>query len=331
MRALRLSAFVLGAVFTSAAFGQAPPKDVVNEKDPPLLSRFDGAKMVGYEQKQYDEATLVTSKPYFRNNRLVYDSALKLEGRSTRIAYVYAKDRSALEVLRNYQAALDKAGLKTVFACALETCGEHLDSYFLSTHIDRNGFVKGGYRNSLYAGGSEPRYLVAKGTRADGSPAHAAIYIVPPKRDEFGGVFLQIVEGQPMEGGKVTASLDAGDMAKRIAADGRVAVYGVYFDTDKATVKPESKEALGEMAKLLQQDAQLKVHIVGHTDNQGALAHNRQLSQQRAESVVKALTTEYRVDAKRLTAQGVGPYAPVASNDAEAGREKNRRVELVKQ
>jgi outer membrane protein OmpA-like peptidoglycan-associated protein len=142
---------------------------------------------------------------------------------------------------------------------------------------------------------------------------------------------MQVVEGKPMEGGKVSVNLNAGEMAKSIAADGKVAVYGVYFDIDKSDVKPESKAALGEMAKLLQQNPQLKVFVVGHTDNQGALAHNVELSQKRADAVIKTLATDYKVDARRLAAKGVASYAPVASNDAEAGREKNRRVELVKQ
>jgi outer membrane protein OmpA-like peptidoglycan-associated protein len=134
-----------------------------------------------------------------------------------------------------------------------------------------------------------------------------------------------------MDTGKVVATLNASEMARSIATSGKVAVYGVYFDTDKTAVKPQSKSALAEMAKLLQQDKALKVHIVGHTDNQGAAAHNMELSQMRAEAVVKQLATDYKIDPKRLSAKGVGAYAPVASNDAEAGREKNRRVELVKQ
>ncbi|MES2346180.1 MAG: OmpA family protein [Pseudomonadota bacterium] len=150
-------------------------------------------------------------------------------------------------------------------------------------------------------------------------------------QDKNGGIYVEIVEAKAMETGKVSASLNAADMAKGIAADGKVAVYGVYFDTDKTDVKPESKTALAEMAKLLQQDPKLKLYVVGHTDNQGALAHNVDLSQKRAESVIKALAADYKVDAKRLSAKGVASYAPAASNDAEAGREKNRRVELVKQ
>jgi outer membrane protein OmpA-like peptidoglycan-associated protein len=86
-----------------------------------------------------------------------------------------------------------------------------------------------------------------------------------------------------------------------------------------------------EIAKLLQGDPTLKLYVVGHTDNQGALDLNMDLSRKRAEAVLTALTTKYAVPATRLKAYGCGPYAPVASNGSEDGRAKNRRVELVKQ
>jgi outer membrane protein OmpA-like peptidoglycan-associated protein len=109
-------------------------------------------------------------------------------------------------------------------------------------------------------------------------------------------------------------------------------VNGILFDTGKAEVKPESAAALNEVVKLLQQDAKLKVYVVGHTDTVGALAANLDLSRRRALAVVQVLTSApYSVAADRLQAFGAGPYAPLASNDSEEGRTLNRRVELVKQ
>jgi OOP family OmpA-OmpF porin len=160
---------------------------------------------------------------------------------------------------------------------------------------------------------------------------HVAVYVVAPIQNQNGGIYVQVVEDKAMDQGKVSATLNAADMSKSIAASGKVAVYGVYFDTDKSDIKPASKAALDEMAKLLQQNQQLKVYIVGHTDSQGVAGHNLELSQKRADAVVKALSTEYKVDGKRLGARGVASYSPVASNDTESGREQNRRVELVKQ
>ena len=124
---------------------------------------------------------------------------------------------------------------------------------------------------------------------------------------------------------------DAKTMATDIGTSGRVAIYGVYFDFNKADVKPESDSALKEITKLLQQDAKLKLYVVGHTDSVGGLDYNMKLSQQRSESVVKELVSKYNVAPDRLKAYGVGPLAPVTSNDSEEGKAKNRRVELVKQ
>jgi outer membrane protein OmpA-like peptidoglycan-associated protein len=116
-----------------------------------------------------------------------------------------------------------------------------------------------------------------------------------------------------------------------IRATGHAAVYGIFFDTGKTELKPESEQAIAEIGKLLQADANLKVYVVGHTDNVGTLEGNMKLSQGRADAVVQALVGKHGIAAARLKAGGVGPLAPVASNDAEEGRAKNRRVELVKQ
>ena len=143
-----------------------------------------------------------------------------------------------------------------------------------------------------------------------------------------GGYEQKIMTEQQMTQ-EVTAN--AGALSGSLTASGHAVVPGIYFDTGKAEVKPESDASLREIAKLLQQDAKLKVYVVGHTDNVGTLASNMTLSSQRAAAVMKALTTKYGVAAGRLQAFGNGPYAPVTSNDTEDGRALNRRVELVKQ
>ena len=124
---------------------------------------------------------------------------------------------------------------------------------------------------------------------------------------------------------------DATALGSDIKSSGHVAVYGITFDTNKAEVKPESKPTLDEIAKLLKQEPALKLKVVGHTDMTGLFDANMKLSQARAEAVVQALVSQYGIAAPRLKGYGVGPLAPVASNAAEEGRAKNRRVELVKQ
>jgi outer membrane protein OmpA-like peptidoglycan-associated protein len=127
---------------------------------------------------------------------------------------------------------------------------------------------------------------------------------------------------------EVTANADF--FKAGLNSTGHVEVPGIFFDTGKAVLKPESDAALAEVAKLLQADPALQVYVVGHTDSVAALDLNMKLSQARAEAVVQALVVKHGIAAARLTGRGVGPLSPVASNDAEDGRAKNRRVELVK-
>ncbi len=145
--------------------------------------------------------------------------------------------------------------------------------------------------------------------------------------DYTGKYILTIVQKDTMV---QVLSANADAFASGLKTTGHIAVEGILFDTGRATLKPESKQAIGEVVKLLKADAGLKVFVVGHTDNAGAVAGNMQLSQDRAEAVVQELIGS-GISAARLKAFGNGPYAPVASNDSETGRAKNRRVELVRQ
>jgi outer membrane protein OmpA-like peptidoglycan-associated protein len=108
-----------------------------------------------------------------------------------------------------------------------------------------------------------------------------------------------------------------------------VALYGLYFDSGKADVKPESKDTLDQIAKLLTSSPALKLLVVGHTDNVGEFASNMDLSRRRADAVIGALAAQYKVDRKRLTPVGVSFASPVAPNSSDDGKAKNRRVELV--
>ena len=139
---------------------------------------------------------------------------------------------------------------------------------------------------------------------------------------------LTIVERQGMQQDIVA---NAEVLQGGLAQVGHVEVPGIFFDFNKSDVKPESKPALEEVAKLLKANPSMRVYVVGHTDSVGTLEANLKLSEARAAAVAKALTTDYGISAARLKGMGVGPLSPVASNDSEEGKAKNRRVELVKQ
>jgi outer membrane protein OmpA-like peptidoglycan-associated protein len=124
--------------------------------------------------------------------------------------------------------------------------------------------------------------------------------------------------------------VDAEKMANKLANEGFIALYGIYFDFDSDALQAESDETLVEIGKALNIDPGLELFIVGHTDMEGSLQYNQDLSTRRAQSVVQALIIHYGVSSDRLIPIGIGPVAPVATNDSEAGRAQNRRVELVK-
>jgi len=142
------------------------------------------------------------------------------------------------------------------------------------------------------------------------------------------GIELYIIEEKAME---QYVLADAEALAQEINLTGKVAVYGIFFDTGKAAVKPESKPAFEEITKLLKKDPSLKIYVVGHTDSVGRFDANMDLSRRRAEAVVNVLVKQYGLNPGRLKAHGVGPLVPASANSTDEGRSKNRRVELVQQ
>ena len=115
-----------------------------------------------------------------------------------------------------------------------------------------------------------------------------------------------------------------------LAAKGRVATQGIYFDTGSDRIRPESTPTLKEIGAMLKDHPDLKLAIEGHTDNVGAAAANQALSEKRAAAVRQFLVDSYQVDGARLVARGLGATKPATGNDTAEGRQQNRRVELVK-
>lgn len=144
--------------------------------------------------------------------------------------------------------------------------------------------------------------------------------------DDGSDYSLTIVERTTMKQ-EVVADPEA--MAQDISKTGHVAVYGVFFDFDSSTIKPESEPTLKAIAEMLMTNPKLEVYIVGHTDMEGRLDYNMTLSRKRAEAVVQALVQKYSVASSRLQGQAAGPLCPVSTNRTEEGRKLNRRVEIV--
>jgi outer membrane protein OmpA-like peptidoglycan-associated protein len=301
----------------SAPFAAGQDQDEEGSKDHPLISRYPGSVIEHYLTREFDEFTFPLSKLTNENN---FTKSQHLEGKVTRIVYVAPEGRSVLEVYRNYQGALQKAGFETLFTCGPQDCGGYGSA---SPRVYGNGEY-----DDYWGPDHGIHYVSAKLARPEGD-VYVSLLI-----DNQGGNFrphvvLYVIEVKPMQSDLIT--VDAASLANDINRTGHASVYGIYFDTGKADVKPASDATMKEIAKLLQGDPTLKLYVVGHTDNQGTLDMNMDLSRRRADAVLAVLTTKYAVPAGRLRAFGCGPYSPVASNDSEDGRAKNRRVELVKQ
>jgi outer membrane protein OmpA-like peptidoglycan-associated protein len=324
---LRRSAMIVFAVL--GAMGLAGPalaqaaKDKAGCADHPVVSRFAGAIIQDCTLRSYDEYFLANKRA---GTKLDESNSLKLAGKVTSNVYLTAEGATSVEVLGNYRQALTGAGFQILYECeGKSACGS-----LVSFPIGPARAYWSTLDSGLLSNPNDGRYLAAKLSRA-GAEVYAMVLSVQSGSTLFNKrrtVVVDVIEPRPLETGKVT--VDAAAMSKGLAAEGKIALYGVYFDTNKSEIKPESKAQMDEIAKLLTNDPKLNILVVGHTDSTGDYAANLALSKARADAVTAALVRDYRIAASRLTAVGVGMAAPVASNDQEQGRSRNRRVEIVK-
>ncbi len=316
------------AVFSSGALSRSYDADEPGGSDHPIVSRYAGSILVMYGDENYGAAQLVVVE----KDKL----ALRpIEGRTSNKIYLAPKGKSPLEVFRNYQQALATAGFETLLACETAKCeslgGVQQLIYSMPRYLK---WTKGDNWTGIFNSGNQPffHYLSAKKVGAEGS-VYVQIGLVGSSESdqETHGrtkVFAQVVESATVEQGKVSV-VDAKTIGDALKRDGKIALYGLLFDTNKATVKLESNATLEEMVKTLKADPALKVFIVGHTDNEGVVEANLALSQKRAEAVVETLSKRFGIATDRLQARGVANFVPVASNLSPEGRAKNRRVEMV--
>ena len=301
--------FLLLALALLAPTGAAAQtRDVAGARDFPGVGRFARSVITGYEVKDFDAARMQAAP--FKDGQPA--EALRLEGKVTRIAYRSNPGPSILEVFRNFETQLTKIGFEKLLACDTDACG---GSPFVEA-IDALPIPQ------MWIDGFNYHYFA--GRRTEGArETYASVVVSENNREVYAQ--LTVTETRPMENRMV----DAAAMSKGLRETGRIALYGIYFDSDKAVLKPESRPALEQIAKLLAGEAQLNVFIVGHTDSQGPYAYNLDLSRRRAEAIAEELVKHYRIGAPRLRTAGVAHLAPVGSNGSEAGRALNRRVELV--
>lgn len=320
----KIMVFSIFCIFPSSTVFAA---DILGSKDHRLLKRYEGSEIVKYEFHEYDSLTIPLGKAKSSSE---LSKSIQVEGIVTRLTYKIPPGRSALEVIRNYENELKASGAIPLFSGSKDELG----SYF----AEAAGYKKIQWPPNIpgLTLNSDSQRFLAVEKKGAGESLVLSLYAVENrfwasnlKNIEKGQVLLQvdIIENKPMDAKMVTVT--SKEMADEISTSGSVALYGIYFDTNKADVKPESAETLKEITALLSGNKQLKLLVVGHTDTVGTFDYNMALSSRRAAAVVNALTTKYGAPADRLTSVGVSYACPVASNKTQDGKAKNRRVALV--
>ena len=340
---ITISALLLATGALAQAANPMPTKDLKGLTDPNGLNRYAGSVLTYRDDAAYDELKFPLGKVSSKDDQPVAARSQDRAGQRTTLQYLTPAGKSALEVVRNYQQDLKAVGYKATYECTGEACGSAdwiRQGYFVSlllpgaywNQIGDNspaacggGAFIGDFRYALLDNASTSSTIAVMAWR----PGDTSVYCDEAEYKKRTSILVVKIDTKARE--QAMETLSANEMSKSLDASGKVAVYGILFDTAKADIKPESRASLEQIGTLLKQQARLKLHVVGHTDNVGTLNANIDLSKRRAEAVVAALASSYGIARDRLTANGVASLAPVASNGDESGKAKNRRVELVLQ
>src|ERR1035441_2832126 len=324
-----LRPILAACVFLSLSALISAAQDLPNSKDPAGMKRYEGSELIGYRAPKFDEYLLPLGPPT-NTDPPTFEKSKPVDGQIGYYTYLAPAGRSPAELFRNYKQEFQRLNIEIQYE---KNAGQPGDFGSTFDKIDTDCDLA----QILTYDGADERLMV--GQSRDAKPSYYMVFVtayndgvIPDRlqsRITKGRALAQLVVISSDVLEKKMAFLNADDMMRSLHDSGEVAVYGVYFDTDKDAIKSESQSALVEIAKLLKNEPSLRLHVVGHTDNQGKPDYNLDLSHRRASSVVAELSSKYGIGANRLDAFGCGMYCPVASNEAEDGRAKNRRVELV--
>lgn len=255
---------------------------------------------------------------------------ITIEGRLSSRIFTKPEGKSSYEVYKSYENELKAAGFE-MLAMLGEKKGE---AQRLSREINKgagvNAITDRAYKkdgrpasgNTDWLATFAEYYIAARKT--EGDTEYVVVVLIADRKNLYA---VDVLASASREQNTVVLNLDA--MRSEMESKGRIAVYGILFNTGSATLRADSKDALEVIAQYLSENPQRSFYVVGHTDDQGNLASNIQLSRARAESTVTAIAERLPGAESRLSAHGVGPLSPVSTNAQEDGRQLNRRVELV--
>lgn len=230
--------------------------DKPGSADYPGIGRFEGSEIEFYSTENYGATTLATG-PVLKESDAPA-TTLTVEGHITRIVYKIPKGTSALEVFRNFEDRVAEAGYAEIFSGGPEQINDYTFKY--KHPVEKLNAI------SL---SSKIWYLSAIKV-AENSETYVALLVSPHSDGDGQRVRLIAVTSKVME----NRMLDAEKMQAGLADSGKVALYGIYFDTDSANIKDSSSPTMQEIAKLLQDNSNLNIIVVGHTDNHGSYDYN---------------------------------------------------------
>ncbi|MBC6992702.1 OmpA family protein [Neolewinella lacunae] len=319
------SLFCFALLFLSTAvFAQT---DVPGSTDHPLLTRYPGAHIAWYQTEKYLEYDLATGP--ITGYRTIGQRE-KHAGQVYRIYYEVPggpEEVSIGEVYADYLKAFQRAGVK-VLAKALdpkanEFGGNQWVGVALAPQQPPHSAASKLFAGTSTAGG---KFAIVGRLERPSGPVLVAIY-GERHSDQLVNYLVDIIETNSAELGQVSINPDY--LADELTARGSVSIYGINFGFDSATLEADADAVLDQIAAYLRARPQVQLFVVGHTDMTGSLDYNRKLSLARASAVVARLESHYRITKGRLLPEGLAFLAPKATNDSDAGRALNRRVELV--
>ncbi|MEM6739361.1 MAG: OmpA family protein [Pseudomonadota bacterium] len=225
------------------------------------------------------------------------------------------------QILAPLRDALTEAGYALLLSCEARGCGGFEFRFATDTLPPPEMFVDLG----------DYRFLAAQTATEEGT---AWVTIMVSRSDALG--FVQITDVRPGAAtapraglGAVARALGEGDLGAELEAAGRAVLSGLSFETGSAALGDGRFDALEDLATYLDARPEQRIVLVGHTDAQGALSGNIELSRRRAASVRARLIDAYGIDGARIRSEGVGYLAPLVPNATPEGRERNRRVEVI--
>lgn len=234
-----------------------------------------------------------------------------------------AEGKTPFAVFSVYKKFFAENGYETVYSCEGKACGLGFKDAWYGLNPFANDY---GWNNSapITKGAPENQFYISAKKANPAGNVFIAVY-VNSGWWSYPVYKLDVAREAPLGAGIVKAE----KIAEAMRREGRIAFYGILFDSGSSAIKAESGPVLEQIAAFLKTAAGEKFYVVGHTDDEGDLQANMKLSDDRAQAVLKDLQGR-GVAAAIVSAHGAGPLAPVASNATDEGRRMNRRVEIVR-